>query len=213
MSYISRCEDNIFPLSEEKNNLDIALREWVYTRDMYDLGEAVENCELCDHPNIRYQFKIRNLHNDNELLVGSECINNFEIKAISDGGYILDADRSQKKVNRDRRHLVAEASKKRLINTLVELSRKEEKFNINSFIDYVQDRGAFTPNQLVFLLSMLNRNNIKYRASDFKITIHRNREKDQLKSMPEWKLSRLWLSMASSQRKWVIENTGYSLLE
>lgn len=211
MNWASRSAENILPYSEEKKNLAVALDEWTYTGEMHDLESPIETCELCNHPDIRYQFNIRNVHNDNELLVGSECINKFEIKAVSDEGKILNRSESRKKVNRDRRHLVTEAAKKRLINSLVELSRKDDEFNIESFIDYVQDRGSFTPNQLSALIWRLDKHNVTYKPSDFKLTIRRNREKEQIRSMPDWKIEKLWRSLSSSQKQWVLEYTNYKL--
>ena len=39
-----------------------------------------------------------------------------------------------------------------MITALVALSQADPEFRILSFIDYLQDRGAFTPKQLVTLL-------------------------------------------------------------
>ena len=115
MSWAKRSAHNILPLSRNKTDLKSALREWVYNGEMYDLEEPVEECELCNHPDIRYQFKIVNTHNANEMLVGSECINRFEITATDEYGIPLSKDESARKVNRDKRYLIEEAGKKRLI--------------------------------------------------------------------------------------------------
>lgn len=202
MSWVSRSSENLLPRSQEKEDFQKALKEWVYTGDMYDLGTPTEDCELCEHPNIRYQFKIINQLTTNELLVGSECINKFEIAAIDQRGRILSTEESKKKVERDRQYLVTEAKKKKVINVLVSLSAKEQGFDINSFISYVQDRGSFTPNQLSFLLWRLEAQAIEYSPSDFKLTIRRNREKDQLLEMEDWKVQKLWKAMSTSQRQW-----------
>ena len=209
MNWAKRSAENLLPLSKDKNSFKAALREWLYTGDMYDLEIAEETCELCEHPEIRYQFKIVNRHNGNEMLVGSECINKFEISATDDVGHVLDREDSRRRVNRDRRFLVNEARKKRMITTLVELSVAEEEFDIDSFISYVLDRDAFTPNQLGFLFWRLDEHQIDYKPSDFKVVIRRNREKDQLRQMDDWKIRKLWRSFSPNQRKWVQENTNY----
>ncbi|MTI52163.1 MAG: hypothetical protein FH757_11090 [Alcanivorax sp.] len=209
MSWVARSVENILPLSEEASELATALREWAYTGDMYDLETPEETCELCEHPDIRYQFKIVNRHNGNELLVGSECINKFGIAATDELGNILDWEDSRRRVNRDRRFLVNEARKRRMINTLVCLSSAEQGFDIDSFISYVTDRDAFTPNQLALLFWRLDHNQIDYVPSDFKIVIRRNREKAQLRQMADWKIKRLWRALSSSQRNWVQDNTNY----
>ena len=209
MTWARRSAANILPLSVEKARLADAVKEWLYSGDMYDLEAPIDKCELCDHPDIRYQFKIVNRLNGNELLVGSECINKFGISATDDHGNILDRDESRRKVSRDRRYLVNEARKRRLVNALVELSTHEKTFDIDSFVTYVLDRDAFTPSQLAFLLWRLDKHRIAYSPADFKITIRRDREKDQLREMESWKIKRLWPSMSKGQRAWVRQHTDY----
>lgn len=206
MSWAKRSAENLLPLSNEKESLKNALREWVYSGEMYDLEEPRETCELCDHPDIRYQFKITNTLNKNELLVGSECINKFGILALDEKGQVLDRQQSRRRVDQDRRYLVAEARKKRLITILVELSSRDRDFEIKSFIDYVQDRGAFTPLQLGLLFWRLDRHEVDYRPNDFKLTIRRDREREQLLAMADWKLKKLWRAMSNSQKEWYREN-------
>lgn len=208
MNWVNRSSINILPLSKERQNLAVALQEWLYTGEMYDLELPEENCQLCGHPNIRYQFNIRNVLNDNELLVGSECINKFEINAV-ENGIILDTVESRRKVNRDKRHLVNEASKKCLINSLVALLKKDDDFEIETFIDYVQERGAFTPLQLSTLAWRLKQHGIPHNHIDFKLIMTRNREKGQLREMPDWKLKKIWIYLSSSQKQWVLGNTSF----
>jgi hypothetical protein len=206
MSWVSKSAKNLLPLSREKQDFQKALKEWVYTGDMYDLETPTEDCELCEHPDIRYQFRIINQLTENELLVGSECINKFEIPAIDNRGRILSTEKSKKKVQRDRQYLITNAKKKKVINVLVALLTKEQNFNINSFISYVQERGSFTPNQLSFLFWRLDQQRIEYLASDFKLTIRKDREKEQLLKMEYWKMKKLWKAMSTSQRQWYDNN-------
>ena len=209
MNWAQRSAANLLPLSVEKSRLPVALHEWLYAGQMYDMGAPQEQCELCEHPDIRYQFKIINRHNGNEMLVGSECINKFGILATDALGNILNRDESRRRVNRDRRFLVNEAKKQNLINTLVALSAVEEQFDIDSFISYVVDRDAFTPGQLGLLFWRLDQHGIEYTPTDFKLTIKRDREKEQLRRMEKWKLRKLWPAMSAHQRKWVHEHTDY----
>lgn len=169
----------------------------------------IASCELCEHPEIRYQFKITNRHNGNELLVGSECINKFGIAATDDLGRVLSADASRRKVNRDRRFLITEARSRRQIATLIALAREEVEFQIDSSISYVQDRGAFTPNQLAFLFWRLHERGVVFKLRDFKVIMRRDREKAQLHQMPHFKLKHLWPALSSSQRAWVASHTNF----
>lgn len=209
MSWVGRSAANLLPLSVENRRFPIALREWVYAGDMYDMETPDGTCELCGHPDIRYHFKIVNQHNGNEMLVGSECINRFGISATDPLGNILNLEESRRRVDRDRRFLVNEAKRRKLINTLVTLSSVEEQFDIQSFISYVMERDAFTPDQLALLFWRLDEHHIEYTPTDFKLIIRRDREKNQLRRMPLWKIRKLWPALSVSQRRWVQENTEY----
>jgi len=85
-------------------------------------------------------------------------------------------------------------------NTLITLARKDGEFNIDSFIGYYQDRGAFTPDQLSMLLWRLDEHDIPRDGVPFKVIIKRNREREQLRSMPGWKLRKLWPYLSEHQR-------------
>lgn len=208
MSWLDNAAKNLLPLSRDQQNFALALREWHYTGNFHDLEVAIENCGLCEHPEIRYQFEIANQYTGNTLLVGSECIHKFEIGAIDDSGALLDAEDSRRKVDKDRRALIAEARRRRVINTLVRLAGLDKDFKITSFIDYYQERGAFTPNQLAMLVWRLNEHRVPYNPADFSMIIRRGREKDQLIAMAEWKVRRIWRCMSAPQRRFYVEETG-----
>src|ERR1017187_2547261 len=99
MSWIKNAAKNLLPLSREQGNFTLALKEWYYAGNMHDLEEPVEICELCEHPDIRYQFEIVNQHTRNALLGGSEFIHKFEIGAIDESGTVLDTEGSRRKVD------------------------------------------------------------------------------------------------------------------
>lgn len=206
MAWAKTSAKNILPLSSEKSRLDIAIREWIYQGNMYDLEEPSEECELCEHPEIRYQFEIINTITRNTMLVGSECINKFEISATNDSGEILSSDESRKKVNRDRGKLIKDAHKRSLIQTLIALSKLDVDLKIDSFINYYQEREAFTPAQVSILVWKLRKFKIPYRETDFKVTLRRNREKEQLLSMSEWKVKQIIGTLSSAQAKWYARN-------
>lgn len=210
MNWIERVKMNVLPVSNEKYNIRKALDEWVYEGSMYDVEVADEICELCDQPNIRYQFEIVNVLNNNSLLIGSECITRFNISVIDQSGKKLSFEEAKKKVTKDRSRLVTEAKEKSVLNTLVALAAKDHKFNIENFIEYFKERKAFTPNQLALLIWRLERANIDFKKSHFKLTIKRNREKDQLLKLEDYKLSRIWDCLSNSQKQFVIENKNIS---
>lgn len=208
MSWIERVAQTLAPLSVESSDVREMLNEWFYTGNAYDLEAPVENCELCGHPDIRYQFEICNEHTANELLVGSECIKRFRITAIDDSGNRLGQEASREKVDRDRSKLITDAKHKRVIDALVALSMREDDFEIDSFINYYREREAFTPNQLKVMIWRLNKHQIPFRPADFKMVMRRDREKQQLREMEGWQIKQLWGCMSASQKNWYLERFG-----
>lgn len=200
MSWIERIVGSLAPLSTEQEDAQAMIAEWFYTGNAYDLEQPIEHCQLCDHPDIRYQFEIENEHTSNELLVGSECIKRFRISAIDKSGSRLGERASREKVDRDRSKLIQDAKQRRVVNALVELSMEDEEFEIESFIEYYRKRGAFTPNQLKTMIWRLIQHGIDFRPSDFKMTLKRQREQDQLRRMENWQVAKLWPCMSSAQR-------------
>lgn len=208
MTWISRVCDNVFPLSLEKNNIRKALLEWNYEGEMYDSGELEEFCGLCGHQNIRYLFEIVNKHNSNSLLIGSECIIKFEIPVLNDGGSRFGNVDGTKKVHRDRRKLVIESKEKHVVNSLIILKGLDSDFDIESFIQYFNKRKVFTPNQLATLIWRLDRAGVEYNKSNFKLSIARKVEKEQLNNLEEWRLKKIFHCMSYSQKKFIENKVG-----
>lgn len=207
MNWFTNVGTNIFPLSIEKTDLKIAMSEWQYRGDTYDLEIPEEDCELCDHPDIRFQFEIVNKNNNNKLLVGSECIKKFDgIAVLDEDGNILSTEEANQKVDRDRRKLVTNAKVKSLLNSLIELSRKDEDFNIESFIKDYQERGAFTPRQLSTLFWRLKKYKVPHNKSNFKIYIRRTKDKDSLLELRDFQIRSIWNALTKSQKEFVLKN-------
>ncbi len=75
----------ISALSYNKHTLiDNATKEWRATTDIIDNPKRSAKCQLCNAPNLRYECHIRNIKNDIELLVGSECVTKFKIDGYFD---------------------------------------------------------------------------------------------------------------------------------
>lgn len=206
MDWAKHAAKAILPLSEEKQNLALAFREWRYTGCVNDLEIANETCQLCGHPEIRYQFEIRNSHNNNSLLIGSECVKRFDISAVDEKGNVLGRAETHTKIARDRHNLIHDAREQRMMLSLINLVRVERKFNIENFITYYkEERGAFTPKQLLLLLGRLSEHRVKHNKRDFKMIIRRDREKEQLACMDDGGIDLLWGCMTSGQQKWFNE--------
>lgn len=175
----------------EKLNFNVALAEWNYTGSFFDLEDERSACELCEHPDIKYQFEIRNGYTSKRMLVGSECIRKFSISAVDDSGEVLGLTESAKKVSHDRRTAIARAELRTIVNTLVALANVDQQFEIETFIDYFKTRGAFTPKQLLLLLWRLDKYSIAYSTCKFKIVLRRHREQSQIEEILDWQFEKL----------------------
>lgn len=74
--------EKVLALSDEKNNYDLAKREWQYRGEVVDHGPLKDQipkpaeCQFCGHK-IRYGYLLHNTVNHKVVEVGSECIGNF----------------------------------------------------------------------------------------------------------------------------------------
>jgi hypothetical protein len=214
MEWSKHVAESILPRSREKTNLRNALQEWRYTGNVTDLERPIETCQLCGHPDIRYQFEIQNRHTNAHLLIGSECIKRFDISAIDETGNVLDRAATHAKVGRDRQKLIDDARERRMMKSLIRLAHIETDVNIDSFIGYYREkRGAFTPKQLLYLFDLMMKHEIDFQKEDFKMVIKRGREKDQLAAMEPCDIEQLWECMSVGQRKWYDETCRNDALE
>ncbi|KND47718.1 MAG: hypothetical protein AB201_02155 [Parcubacteria bacterium C7867-006] len=207
--WLDKVSENIFPLSLEQKDIKKALTEWIYEGNFYDLETPSELCQLCNHPDIRYQFEIRNKNTSSTLLIGSECVTRFGGIVVVDGqGNTVEIKEAKKRVAKDKNKLIRDAETKSVINTLVTLGSYDHEFDISNFLKYYQERMAFTPNQLSTILWRIEKHKVYFNKSHFKLTIKREREKQQLLNMEDWKLKKLFPCLSSSQKKFIQDATN-----
>ncbi|MBV9540171.1 MAG: hypothetical protein JO167_02800 [Alphaproteobacteria bacterium] len=115
-------------------------------------------------------------------------------------GEVLGAKDSVRKLSHDRREAIARSEARRIVATLIALAGSDEDFKIDSFIDYFQERGSFTPKQLGLLLWRLEKHRIPHLGCKFKIALRRHREQAQLKGMADWQITKLWPYLSLAQR-------------
>ncbi|MHB0865768.1 MAG: hypothetical protein ACYC1Y_02615 [Minisyncoccota bacterium] len=204
MDWPSGVSDNLLPLSREQHNLNVALTEWEYRGNLYDTESPSEICQLCNHPEIRYQFEIVNKYTESSLLVGSECIKKFDnISVLDEDGIPLEKSFAKKKLDRDRRKLITSAQTKSLINSLIELGRKDQDFDISSFEQDYKERGFFTPRQLALLVWRLDKHKVPFKKSYFNTQIKRTKDKDALLGLKDFQKKNIWECLSDSQKEFL----------
>src|SRR5436309_4382022 len=111
MSWIKRATVNLLNLSQS-NTFVAAMAEWRMTNQYEDLGEPVGTCELCEHPEIRHTFEIRNLISYTTLWIGSKCIDKF-VPLYENGIEITDPIAKTHAVSQVTGRLIDEARRQR----------------------------------------------------------------------------------------------------
>jgi len=199
-SWAERASASLLPLSLART-LAAALKEWAYTGRFFDLETTDGTCELCGQQELRYHFEIENGKTDASLLVGSECIKRFEIMGIDEQGRRLDATETGKLVDRHRRGLVEDARKQRVMTALLKLGQKLPDFDAHNFIDFVDDKGAFTPNQVAMIFWRMGSAGVEYRPTDWKVRLRRDSDLNQLRTMKPAALTRVMAALTNAQRQ------------
>ncbi len=205
MAWLDKAKEKIFECSVEKNNLTKALDEWEYRGNTYDTEGNFEVCQLCGHSDLRYQFEIINRLNQDGLLVGSECIKKFShISVFDEQGQKLDVEGAKKKIDKDKRGLIQDAEIRSVLSSLIQLSwKKDEKFEFEKSIERFNERNAFSPNELALILWRLEENKVPFVKKHFKVSFRRQREREQLVAMPDWKLKKMLDCFSPAQMKTV----------
>jgi len=96
-TYQNRVIEKVLAMSAEKNNYNIAKREWEYRGEVVDHGPLKDQipkpaeCQFCGHK-IRYGYRLHNVVNNKVIEVGSECVGNF-VEITPSLTSALDADK------------------------------------------------------------------------------------------------------------------------
>ena len=198
-TYIQKVADNILPLSVA-GTLPEAFREWYFTDNIEDHMSADEECQLCGHEQLRYHFEIENESTKHRLWVGSSCILKFQVKVFENGS-LLDAKDSKKKLD-------ALTKKMRLdscINALKKLAESEKKDMLSNALEFYLKNKYLTPNYAFVVLWRLSHNKIDHHPSFFKVSLKRDKHKQDLSKMPKKHVHRIWPALSSGQRELAIQ--------
>lgn len=94
--------DGVSAITHNRHTLiDNATKEWRATSTVEINYEKNARCQLCNASNLKFECHIRNIKNNIELLVGSECVNKFKIDGyIEQEKQLKDIKKGQKIVQR-----------------------------------------------------------------------------------------------------------------
>ncbi len=198
-NWLSSAKENLFKLSSNMDNFEIARKEWIYV-GMTDNGNADFDCQLCSHPEIRYEYLIKNSITNNELIVGSSCILKFVEYLTKNHEKLLDEEG-------------IEINNKRLIDDKIEYWKKilfealEQNFNNGDFeksiTSKIKEDGELTANQAKYL------NKFYYNLDDMeqlacrriiKIRLRKKIHKQQIENLKDGEYSFISLFLSPQQK-------------
>lgn len=197
-TYPQRVADNILPLSLA-GTLPEAFKEWYFTDNVEDHEIANEDCELCDQEQLRYHFEIKNRNTNSHLWVGSSCILKFQVQ-VFESGKLLDAKDSARKLEDLKRKMRLESC----INALKKLAASENNEILSNALNFYIKNKYLTPKFAFVVLWRLTNNKIDHCPSFFKVSLKKDRYKNDLKVMPKDRVHLIWPALSSSQRKLAI---------
>lgn len=201
-SYAQRVAGNILPLSVVQT-LPEAFREWYFTEHTIDHERPTETCELCEQEELRYHFEIQNRHTGKCLMVGSQCILRFEL-AVFDDGRLLEASEARRKLEALTRKMQHDSCLKALQS--VALTERNEI--LQKALEFYQKNDYLTPKQGFVVLWRLQKNRIEHHPSFFKISLNKERYRDDLREMALSRVHLIWPALTSGQRK-IAERLGH----
>ncbi|MBL0145398.1 MAG: hypothetical protein IPP48_06215 [Chitinophagaceae bacterium] len=204
--WVKNSSKNLLPLSEEKEDFKIALKEWIFTGEIVDHETPIETCELCEKDELRYHFEIKN-QLDNSLWVGSKCIEKFDITIFDEHGNEITENKDQ--------YLQKQARKKHIKLVFENLDKTDGKGKTNDrnnkeldiyCIDRYNLEGKLDPKMLNYLFKRLDDENIFYDKRFFAISLKKEENKVKLLNLNGEQFERIKKALSLTQRKYYENN-------
>ena len=165
--------ENVLAMSAEKNNYNIAKREWEYCGEVVDHGPLKDQipkpaeCQFCGHK-IRYGYRLHNNINQKTVEVGSECIGNY-LEITPTLATALDADKRAAKKRRKNEQI----KMRRAMYIAVQGEVRKVRIAICAFNRCQKDRDFILPvcNNAATLYSALASGEIERLAENYGVTL------------------------------------------
>lgn len=198
--WLEKSIENILPLSIS-DEFKIAFSEWLFSGEVIDYGEAYEQCELCEHDELRYHYKIDNKQTSKSLWVGSSCILRFEEIVI------FDENENQVTALGDRKKVLEKALKDKQIDVSLEPLRKlwSIHFKRRDFIhrqaEGIKSKHGVDPECLSILFKELAKFDIQFKPEQYSVNLRSSFNRYQLVNMDSESQKLIWKAMSPQQRE------------
>ncbi|WP_339150093.1 hypothetical protein [Pseudoalteromonas galatheae] len=194
-TYSQRVADNILPFSVSCT-LPEAFKEWYFTDNIEDHVIANEECELCNQEQLRYHFEIKNRHTNHHLWVGSSCILRFKVQ-VFENGTLLNVEDASKKLDKLKKKMRQDSC----VNSLKKLASQESNSILANALEFYLKNKYLTPRQAFVVFWRLSTNKVDHCPSFFKVSLKKDKYKNDLREMPLERVHMIWPALSSSQRK------------
>ncbi|MCC2521093.1 PWWP domain-containing protein [Vibrio coralliilyticus] len=206
--WLERSIVNLVPLSRADVFTE-ACKEWIFSGEVIDYGEATEQCELCEHDELRYHFQIENGDNSNKLWVGSSCILRFEEIVV------LDENKRELLDHKERKKVLDKALKAKQIDASLEPLRAlwkialDKRNTVHNMALEIKSGKSLPPDSLRVLFDLLDQYNIKFKAGDYSVNLRSEFYQFQLSYMPKDMQKHIWQCMSKQQKDKFRERLGF----
>ncbi|MUJ26358.1 hypothetical protein [Aliivibrio fischeri] len=197
--WLEKSIENILPLSIS-NEFSVAFSEWLFSGEVVDYGHVCVECQLCEHDELRYHYKINNEFTNNSLWVGSSCILRFEEIVVFN-------ENSEAVTSKDdRRKVLERALKAKQIDISLEPLRRlwRANFERRDYIHYhaeeIKNNNSISPDALNVLFISLQDFNIDFKPENYSVNLRDSFNQHQLLHMNEESQKLIWKTMSSQQR-------------
>ncbi|WP_411065776.1 hypothetical protein [Vibrio rotiferianus] len=205
--WLEKSIQNILPLSNS-TEFKSACQEWTFTGEVVDYGEQREQCELCEHDELRYHFNIINKTNSNNLWVGSSCILRFEEIIVLDENnqHLLD--------RKERKKVLDAALKAKQLELCLEPIRQlwrcesSQRYRIEYIAIGIKEGRAPQADDLTYLFRLLKNNGIEFRPEIYSVNLRSEVSQYKLLSMKKEDQQIVWLCMSPTQKTKFRERLG-----
>lgn len=193
--YIERVRHNLLPLSVAQN-LDDAFAEWFFTGHLKDWEDPIMSCEMCEHLQLRYHFRIKNKFTNHTLDVGSKCILKWGVVVRDSDGRILDVAGASQELNRAIQNLQMQ----KCLEALDKAAANDDNPMLQRALDFYREHGCLTPRFAYIVLWCLQTNKIDHTPASFKISLKLPGARHSLEGMPSTRLHLIWPALSLSQQ-------------
>lgn len=204
--WLENSKKNLLALSKEKQNFPKAVKEWFYTGETIDYHEPTETCELCEKDELRYHFEIKN-ELKNHLLVGSKCIEKFDIT-------VIDSEGNEVKQNKDLylqrqvriKHVELSLDKLHKSNPTGKILGKTKKELDHYCVTTFDWEEKLDPKMLNYMFLRFDEEEIRYDKRFYAINIRSNENKAKLLKLNKMQFERIKGALSIAQRNFYENN-------